>query len=134
MTTRLSEAKYMLSVAQTAASRSTCSRLSVGAVVAAEGRVIGTGYNGAPVGVEHCVHVDDEPCRISVHAEVNALLYSPLTSVDSAWLYVTHAPCFDCSKLILNTPVVGVVYGELYRSTEGLELLERHGVWTGEPR
>src|SRR5690242_2598573 len=68
--------EYFMLIAEQAAKRSTCSRLQVGAVLVQNNNVVGTGYNGAPRGIEHCVHTDDTPCRISVHAEVNALVCS----------------------------------------------------------
>ena len=110
-------------IALEAATLSTCSRLRVGAVLAQGNHVQSTGYNGAPKGVQHCKHVDDTPCRVAVHAEVNALLFSTVVTHRDV-LYVTHAPCFECAKLIINAGVKSVVYLEKYRSTEGLDLLQ----------
>lgn len=117
--------EYFLLLAEQASRRSTCSRLQVGAVIVQHKNVVGTGYNGAPRGIDHCVHLDDTPCRISVHAESNALLKSTHTlgSLDLVMMYVTHAPCFECAKLIINAEIDHVVYRDTYRSKEGLDML-----------
>lgn len=97
------------------------------------GSIVGTGYNGAPRGLPHCVHDTDTPCRISVHAEANALIHA--TGYQKYWfnqMYVTHAPCYDCSKLIINAGVWAVYYRDTYRTTEGLDLLADGGVILGQ--
>lgn len=132
---------YFVSLAQAASSRSTCSRLQVGAVRVSQigNEVLGTGYNGSPSGMEHCEHeyiIDGdyagtygpEGCEISIHAEVNALLHGVRPSWGSETLYCTHAPCFRCSLLVLNSRVTRVVYGETYRSDRGIVLLENQGL------
>jgi dCMP deaminase len=125
---------YFLGLARTTSQRATCSRLSVGAVVIQDDRVKGQGFNGAPRGVKHCSHPrtlkpdPEDRCRIAVHAEVNALLFSVLEPVHLTTMYVTHAPCFDCAKLILNTRVSRVVYGAYYRGFDGLHLLQDQGI------
>jgi dCMP deaminase len=127
---RISWDEYGILIAYQASKRSTCSRLQVGAILMApEHHIIGTGYNGAPKGIEHCKHTDNTRCRISVHAEANALLQTSHTRGDTT-LYVTHAPCFDCSKLIINKDVKRVVYAHEYRSNEGLQLLYKAGIET----
>lgn len=123
--------EYFMLLAEQAAKRGTCSRLQVGAVVVQNFRVIGTGYNGAPKNTDHCVHYDDTPCEISVHAEANALLH--MRSDEGAWgcptlMYCTHMPCFECSKLILNTPITTVYYREWYGRNAGHDLLATGGV------
>lgn len=119
---------YFMSLAQAASTRSTCSRLQVGAVLVADNRVMGTGFNGAPSGMDHCDHTfRDGPCEISVHAEVNALLFAQRIGFGCE-LYVTHAPCFQCAKLILNTGVSRVVFRELYKSDRGVLLLGNQGL------
>lgn len=120
--------QYFMSIAEQTAMRSTCSRLHVGAVVVQDYRVVGTGYNGAPANIPHCEHFDDSPCDISVHAEVNALLYAHINEGTSglAKMYCTHMPCFECSKLILNTPIQIVYFREHYGRNSGHDLL-----WTG---
>lgn len=125
--------EYFLLLAEQASMRSTCSRLQVGAIIVQHNRVLGTGYNGAPKGLAHCVHDDDTPCRRSVHAEANALLHCRGTDPHS-WasyvdMYVTHAPCFECAKLIINSGVSRVLYRDTYRSEEGLDILREANVY-----
>lgn len=120
---------YFLGIARQVAARSTCSRLHVGAVLVQARHIVGTGYNGAPSGLPHCVHIEDEPCRNVVHAEVNALLFARgVNTHDITVMYVTHSPCFECAKLIINAGVQGVIYSTLYRSDEGLRLLSDAGI------
>lgn len=131
MVKRLEWDEYFLGMADGASARSTCSRLRVGALVVSNHDVLSSGYNGAPAGVAHCHHVDDTPCRISVHAEANAIVrlkfrghYGERERV----MYVTHAPCWDCAKLIINANIKRVVFREVYRSAEGLDMLQLGGV------
>jgi len=127
--TRATWDQYFMLLAEQAAKRSTCSRLQVGAVVVQYGHVRGTGYNGAPRGVSHCVHNDDSPCRLSVHAEANALLHMSNVYPDNmTMMYVTHAPCFECAKLMLNAGITEVIYRDVYRSMEGVLLLKEQNV------
>ena len=126
--TRSTWDQYFMLLAEQAATRATCSRLHVGAIVVQNRHVVSTGFNGAPKGMSHCVHTDDTPCYISVHAEANALLFDRSPLGFSKVMYVTHAPCNDCAKLILNTDIETVVFGRQYRSNAGLELLEQGGV------
>lgn len=122
----------LLATARVMAGRGTCSRLQVGAVVARDSRVVSSGWNGSPSGMAHCTHLDDNPCVISVHAEANAIAFAARAGVSTAGttLYCTHAPCYDCAKLILNAGITRVVYAEKYRSEEGLTLLKAGGTVT----
>lgn len=149
---RRSRDQICMDAAYLFSARSTCSRLSVGAVVAIEGRVISTGYNGVPSGLDHCDHtctcvqqkgsviltrashyVDcaaDSPCDATVHAEANAIAFAARygTPTLGATLYTTTSPCRQCAKLIINAGLDRVVYGEPYRDTSGLDLLALAGV------
>ena len=122
--TRMSWDEYFLGMADGASARSTCSRLRVGAIVVSNYNVLSSGYNGAPKGVDHCVHEDDRPCRISVHAEANALVHLRSRLTPNKVMYVTHAPCWECAKLIINADIKRVVFSEIYRSDEGLAMLD----------
>lgn len=133
---RPTRAETLLEVAEVIAHRSTCSRLSVGAVVAREGRILTTGYNGAPAGMDHCRHTADEPCPITVHAEANAIAFAARygMSTDGAEMFITHAPCYTCAKLIINAGIVMVYYGEAFRDMSGVNLLHQAKVgvyWHG---
>ena len=120
----------MLATAAVWAARNTCSRLAVGAVLARDRRILSSGYNGAPAGLPHCVHEDEGPCAIAVHAEANALLFAGrhgASTLDTT-MYCTHAPCLACSGLLLNAGVARVVYRQPFRSQDGLARLAAGGV------
>ncbi len=123
---------YFMTLAAVAATRSTCLRRRVGAVVVRDGQVISTGYNGAPKGTPHCAETGclrgrmnipsgerQEMCRGS-HAEMNAIAQAASVGVSAAGaeLYCTHSPCAFCSKAIINAGIVRVVY--LYRYPDEL--------------
>ena len=113
---------YFMQCALSASKLSTCCRASVGCVVVSkDGRIISTGYNGAPKGCSHCNEVGcylDETghCIRSVHAEANALLNVSRESLSGGTLFCTHKPCLNCTKLILNTGIVKVYYHYPYDS------------------
>jgi dCMP deaminase len=120
--------------------RSTCDRNHVGAVIAREGRIIATGYNGAPAGLAHCVHVTsparrmalpgERGCDIAIHAEANAIAYAARhgVSVEGATIFTTLSPCHPCSQLIVAAGLGRVVYRRAYRLTTGLEVLTAAGL------
>lgn len=134
--------EVLISMARSMATRGTCSRGKVGAVLARDGRVLSTGYNGAPSGLPHCAHPTHETdpiskapssvdtCGSSVHAEANAVAFAArnVVPVDGATLYCTHAPCLQCAFLIINAGVSRVVYERGYRDPRGLEKLAEAGV------
>lgn len=126
--------EIMMEVAHSFAKLGTCDRLQVGAVIHRHGRVMATGYNGVPAGLPHCDHANDQPevgeergCQIAVHAEANTIAFSAKygLSVSGCDLVVTHMPCIDCAKLIVNAGLVSVTFEQPYRKTEGIELLTR---------
>lgn len=112
---------YFLQIAEVVATRATCTRRQVGAVIVHGRRPVGTGYNGAPAGLPHCTdgacpRAHQQPTMgqgygscIAIHAEANALLHTAPADRDGATLYCTDAPCFDCAKLIANSGVAEVV-------------------------
>ena len=131
--TRISRDDLLANIAQLVARRSTCLRLSVGAVLAQEGRIVSTGYNGAPAGLPHCEPETcgpDDVCVRTVHAEANVIAFAAKEGIQTmgATLYTTHSPCMECAKLIINAGIRRVVYWEEYRDPSPLELLERAGV------
>lgn len=128
---RRDRTRVLMSMAQNVASLGTCSRLQVGALIVYRARVISTGYNGAPAKMPHCRHEGNEPCLDSVHAEANAIAFAARlggAGTEGSTLIVTHAPCLECAKLIINAGIREVIYGQPYRRTEGLELLANAGV------
>lgn len=129
--------EMLLDVAEVIARRSTCNRLHVGVVVAREGRIQTTGYNGPPSGMDHCDHPrgdyqgpHTQPCLYAVHAEANALVFAARygMATDGAELYCTHAPCLNCAKLIVNAGIRIVWFRQEFRDMSGVELLERAGL------
>jgi len=131
--TRLSRDAMLMAIAGVTALRSTCLRLQVGAVAARDGRLLGSGYNGAPSGLPHCNPKTcnaQTPCTNTVHAEQGLISFAARHGVklDGSTLYVTHCPCSSCSGLILNTGIARVVYAKPYRLTDGLDLLRSGGV------
>jgi len=114
---------YFLGLAYHAATRATCDRKHVGAVlVAPDRRVVATGYNGSPAGVPSCDDVGhemhDNHCIRTLHAESNAIDYAGREARGTT-LYVTVIPCYDCAKRIVNAGIVKVFYDEFYGSRYG---------------
>lgn len=119
-----------MQIATVISSRGTCERAQVGAVLAYEGRIISTGYVGAPAGQPHCTAVGCEVgsyggCRRTVHAEANAIAFAARygISTQGSELYTTHSPCLDCAKLLVNSGIRRVVYEVAYRDPAGTDLL-----------
>lgn len=121
----------LMDVAAIVATRSTCSRAHVGVVIAREGRILTTGYNGAPAGMDHCTHTPDDRggCQVSVHAEVNAIAYAARygISLEGAELYSTFMPCLPCAQVIINAGIREIFVKHLYRDKAGMQLLEAAG-------
>ena len=133
MINRITRQQMLLEIATTVSKRSTCLRLQVGAVVAIEGRVLSMGYNGSPSGLEHCSFEYckiDSPCKRTIHAEANAIAFAARHGVPikGSELFVTHSPCLDCAKLIINSGIVKVTYILAYRDPAPLELLSQAGI------
>ncbi len=118
---RVSWDRYFMNLAVQAATRSTCPRKSVGAVIVRDKAVLATGYNGSIRGLPHCTEVgcllENEHCVRTVHAEANAILQAARHGVriEGAEIYVTASPCWDCFKVIANSGIRRVLYGEFYR-------------------
>jgi dCMP deaminase len=125
--------KLFLAVAFLFAEHSTCVRGHVGAVIAREGRIIATGYNGAPPGMPHCTEVGCSGyvgCTRAVHAEANAIAFAGRYGIpcDAATMYCTHSPCRTCAHLMGSSGIVRVVFAREYRITEPIELLRELGM------
>ena len=130
----------LMGVAELWAEHSTCSRLSVGAVISRDGRSLSSGYNGAPKGMPHCVHnntvvingvvLGESGCTTAVHAELNAIAFAARygMSTDGADLHCTHQPCLNCAMAIINAGIIRVVYLHPYRDPAGTNLLLAAGV------
>lgn len=130
---RISRDFALLSTALIMAKRSTCLRKQVGAVIAIKGRILSTGYGGAPSGFAHCLEsICDltKPCLRTVHAESNAIAFAARYGIptEGATLYTSLSPCPDCAKLIINTGIKQVIYFEAYRLQDGIHLLQDAGL------
>ncbi len=126
---------YFMDMARMVATRATCDRKQVGAVIVRDRRTIASGYNGSVSGDVHCQDVGckvvEGHCIRTVHAESNAILQCAKfgVSTDGATLYVTHFPCLQCTKQIIQAGISQVVYGEAYRvDNYAVELFGRAGV------
>ncbi len=119
---------YFMRMADLVATRSTCLRRQVGAVIMKEKRVLTTGYNGAPKGLKHCAEVGcirtqnniesgtrHELCR-GVHAEQNAVIQAAYfgASIKDASIYTTNFPCVMCAKILVNAGIIEVIYKDDY--------------------
>lgn len=118
MSRRPSWDEYFMEIAFQTAMRGTCSRRMVGAVVVKDKRIKGTGYNGSPPGMPHCIddgcEMRDGHCIRCVHAEPNALLECTPEERRGATLYVTDYPCPECQKLIISAGITEIVYARAY--------------------
>ena len=117
-----------LKMARIWASNSYCIRRQVGALLVKEKMIISDGYNGTPSGFENeCEDEQDNTKSYVLHAEANAItkVAKSSNSSDGSTLYITTSPCMECSKLIIQSGIIRVVYQEKYRITDGLDLLER---------
>ena len=120
-----------LRMARIWAENSYCVRRKVGALVVKDKMIISDGYNGTPSGFENVCEDDNNVTKPYVlHAEANAItkLARSSNNSDGSTLYVTAAPCIECSKLIIQSVIKRVVYGEKYRLEEGIELLRKANI------
>jgi len=122
-----------LRMARIWAENSYCIRRKVGALIVNERMIISDGYNGTPTSFENVCEDDEGHTKAYVlHAEANAITKVAQSSNSSkgATLYTTASPCLECAKLIIQAGIVRVVYGEEYRISDGIELLQRAGIKT----
>jgi dCMP deaminase len=120
-----------LEMARVWAQNSYCQRRQVGALVVKQGMIISDGYNGTPSGFENICEDETGVTKPYVlHAEANAItkLARSNNNSEGATIYITASPCIECAKLIIQSGIKRVVYGEKYRLMDGIELLERAGI------
>ena len=141
---RASWDEYFMGICRQVATRSTCARKFVGAVIVRDRTILSTGYNGSIRGLPHCDELghmmQDGHCVRTIHAEANAILQAAKngTSIDGADIYVTASPCWNCFKLIANCGIRRVAFGEFYRDERifstakqlGMELIDLSGIPT----
>jgi dCMP deaminase len=121
MRSRASWDEYFMGIARQVATRATCDRKHVGAVIVRDKSILATGYNGSVRGLPHCDEeghlMEDGHCVRTLHAEANAIIQSARNGVriDGAGIYVSASPCWSCFKMIANAGLRRIVYGEFYR-------------------
>lgn len=126
--------QYFLSIAAVVATRATCDRAHIGAVLVKDKYIISTGYNGAPHGLRHCDDIghdmENDHCTRTTHAEQNAIIQAAVhgTPTDGSTLYSTHSPCKICTKIILNAHIKRVVAKEFYRDETVINMFKEAGV------
>lgn len=112
-------------VAEIYSQLSYCERLKVGCIIVKDGRIISIGYNGTPSGWVNVCEVNNVTKKEVLHAETNAIakLAKSQESGDGSSMFITHAPCIECAKLIYQSGIDHVYYKELYRSYDGIDFL-----------
>lgn len=133
---------YFMGIAVLVAKRSTCLRRAVGAVVVKNKRILSTGYNGAPSGIQHCIDAGclreklqvasgerHELCR-GIHAEQNAIIQAAYhgVSIKDAALFCTNLPCSICAKMIINAGITRIYFQSGYADPMSCELFDEAGV------
>ncbi|GFE61596.1 cytidine/deoxycytidylate deaminase family protein [Geobacter sp. AOG2] len=136
--------QYFMDITRLVATRSTCLRRQVGAILVKDRNILATGYNGVPSGISHCgatgclrerLRVPSgerhELCR-GLHAEQNAIIQAARhgTNIDGATLYCTTMPCIICTKMIINAGIRAIVYGEGYADDLAREMITESGIST----
>jgi dCMP deaminase len=126
--------EYFVKIAKDVASRATCLRRHVGAVIVKDKRILTTGYNGAPMGLAHCddvgCHMVNGHCVRCLHAEQNAIIQGALFGVSTAGatIYCTDQPCTMCAKMIVNAGIVRIVAARHYPDEYALEVIREAGI------
>lgn len=127
---RLLDSRY-LRMARIWAENSYCERRKVGALIVKDNMIISDGFNGTPSGFENvCEDEEGKTKSYVLHAEANAITKVARSgnSSDGATLYITASPCIECAKLIIQAGIKRIVYSELYRFHDGIDLLNRAGI------
>ena len=125
---------YFMRMASVASTLATCPRKSVGAVIVRNKRIVATGYNGSIGGQPHCEDagcmMEDGHCIRTIHSEANAILQAARTgmNIEGCAIYVTASPCFNCFKLIANSGLVAIYFGEFYREKRIHDYAEKAGI------
>lgn len=134
--------EYFMTLANEVATRTTCMRRSVGAVIVKDRRILATGYNGVPSGLAHCTQVGclrqqlgipsgqrQEICR-GLHAEQNAIIQAARygINIDGASIYVNTQPCVTCAKMLINSGIQEVIYQNPYPDELSMSMLAEAGM------
>ena len=123
--------EYFMNIAKEVSSRSTCDRKFVGAVIVRDKTILSTGYNGSIRKLEHCDEtghmMENDHCVATIHAEANAIIQAAKNGVaiDGATIYTTSSPCWICFKLIANSGIKRICFGEFYRDKRIFDISKR---------
>ena len=134
MAQRASWEQYFMNIAKEVATRSTCDRKHVGALIVRDKTILSTGYNGSIRGMPHCDEtghmMENNHCVATIHAEANAILQAAKNGVmiDKAEVYITASPCWPCFKMLANAGIKKVYYGEFYRDERIFDVAKRIGI------
>jgi dCMP deaminase len=133
-TPRVSWDEYFMRIARDVATRSTCDRKHVGAVIVRDKNILATGYNGSIGGLGHCDQeghmLEDGHCVRTIHAEANAIIQAAKHGVriEGGTVYVTASPCWGCFKMIANAGLGRIVFGEFYRDERIFSFAQKLGI------
>ena len=131
---RLSWENYFMNISNEVATRSTCDRKHVGAVIVRDKTILSTGYNGSIKGLPHCDEIGHEMvdghCVRTTHVEANAIVQAAKNGVkiNLAEIYVTASPCYNCFKLIANSGIKSIYFDEFYRDERIIKRSEEAGI------
>jgi dCMP deaminase len=120
--------QYFINIAVVVATRATCDRKHVGAVIVKDNSILSTGYNGSISGMPHCDDaghlMENNHCVRTVHAEANAISQAARhgVSINNSTIYITASPCYNCFSLIINSGIKRIIYYEFYRDERILEI------------
>ena len=123
-----------MNIAREVSTRSTCDRKFVGSAIVRDKCILATGYNGSIRGLPHCDEeghlMEEGHCVRTVHAEANAIVQAARNGVriDGAFIYVTASPCWGCFRLIANSGIVRIAFGEFYRDQKIFDVATRIGI------
>ena len=126
--------EYFMNIAKEVATRSTCDRKHVGAVIVRDRTILSTGYNGSIRGMPHCDEVghlmEAGHCVATIHAETNAILQAAKNGVmiEGSEVYITASPCWSCFKMLANAGIRKICYGEFYRDERIFDVAKKLGI------
>lgn len=126
--------EYFMRIAEEVATRATCDRRRVGAVIVRDKMILSTGYNGSIRGMPHCDEaghmMENDHCVATIHAEANAILQAARNGVriEGAEIYTTASPCWSCFKMIANAGVRRIYYGAFYREERIFLVAQKLGI------
>ena len=131
---RVSWETYFMNIAVEVATRSTCDRKHVGAVIVKDKTILSTGYNGSIKGLPHCDEAGHEMveghCIRTTHAEANTIVQAAKNGVEinNGEIYITASPCYNCFKLIANAGIKSIYFLEFYREERIIEHAREAGI------